>query len=79
MRVDAAPRGSQIKRVPEEGGTRGLFQVEGWSSKEYAIAAGWGGKGQDEYVRGQDSLLLHARRSNVDLIACGAGDDEPGR
>jgi hypothetical protein len=45
MGVDTAPRASQIKRVPEEGGTRGLFQIERWPSKEDAMAVAWGGKG----------------------------------
>ena len=68
MGVDAATRASQIKRVPKEGRTRGLFQIERWSSEEDAITA-WGRKGQDENVRGQDPFLLYARRGDVDLVS----------
>lgn len=67
--MDTAPRASQIKRVPEERRTRGLFQIKRWPSEEDAITAR-GGKGEDEDVRGQDPLLLYARRSDVDLVSC---------
>jgi hypothetical protein len=70
MRVDAAPRSAQIERVPEKGSARGFFEIERWSSEEDAITLR-GGKGQHEYVRGQDAFLLHARRRDVDLIAWG--------
>jgi hypothetical protein len=73
MRVDAAPRSAQIERVPEKGSARGFFEIERWSSEEDAITLR-GGKGQHEYVRGQDAFLLHARRRDVDLIALSDAD-----
>jgi hypothetical protein len=75
MRVDAAPRAPQIERIPKEGSTRGFFEIEGWSSQEDAIAV-WSRKWQHKDVRGQDTLFLHARRGDIDLISWGAGESE---
>ena len=38
MSMNAAPRAAQIKGVPKEGGARGFFEIERWSSEEDAVA-----------------------------------------
>ena len=68
MRVDAAPRVAQIKRVPEEGSAGGFFEIERWPSKEDAITV-WGGEGQHKDVRRLDAFFLHPRRSDVHLVS----------
>lgn len=70
MGVNAAPRSTQIERVPEQGGARGLLEIERWSSEEDAITVR-SGKGQHEDVGGQDAFFLHARGGYVDLISWG--------
>jgi hypothetical protein len=70
MGVNAAPRSTQIERVPEQGGARGFLEIERWSSEEDAIAVR-SGKGQHEDVGGQDAFFLHARGGYVDLISWG--------
>lgn len=44
MRVNTAPRSTQIERIPEQGSARGFLEIERWTSEEDAIAV-WGGKG----------------------------------
>jgi len=68
MRVDAAPRAAQIKRIPEEGSTGRFFEIERWPSKEDAITM-WGGEGQHKDMRRLDAFLLHAGRSDVHLVS----------
>jgi hypothetical protein len=70
MGVNAAPRSTQIERVPEQGSARGFLEIERWSSEEDAITVR-SGKGQHEDVRGQDAFFLHARGGYVDLISWG--------
>ena len=66
--VNAAPRATQIKGVPEEWRARGLFEIERRPSEEDAISIR-SGKGEHKDVRRLDALFLYAGGRYVDLIS----------